>query len=100
MSTCLGHPCPAERRKVLQVREPSEGAPSSIKQGLHGLCNVKKISYKQSDNHKNSTKGTREQKGSLGHLTLGEQPCEGAFYQRTMSGSIPERWKAPEDRSP
>ena len=79
MSTCSGHPPPAEGRKALQVREPSKGALSSITQGLHELCNVKKISYKQSNNHKNSTKGTREQKGSRGQLTLGEQPREGAF---------------------
>ena len=35
MSTCSGHNPPAEGRKVLQVREPSEGARSFITQGLH-----------------------------------------------------------------
>ena len=64
MSTCSGHIPPAKGRKALQVREPSEGAPSSITQGLHELRNVKKMLYKQSNSHKNSTKGTREQKGS------------------------------------
>ena len=63
MSTCSGHPPPAEGRKALQVREPSEGAPSSITQGLHGLRNVKKRYHTNSLTiTKNSTKGTREQK--------------------------------------
>ena len=57
MSTCSGHPPLAEGRKALQVREPSEGALSSITQVLHELRNVKKISYKQSNNHKKLYKG-------------------------------------------
>ena len=52
MSTCLGHPLPAEGRKALQVREPSEGAPSSTTQGLHGLHKVKRYHMNRLTIHK------------------------------------------------
>ena len=44
------YPPPAEERKAFQVRERSEGAPSSTKQGLYGLRKVKKITYEQANN--------------------------------------------------
>ena len=53
MSMCSGHPPPAEERKALQVREPSEGAPSATTQGLHGLRKVKKITFEQVNNTQN-----------------------------------------------
>ena len=43
MFTCLGNPPLAKGRKAFQVREPSEGAPSSIAQDLHGYAREKSI---------------------------------------------------------
>ena len=42
MSTCSRHPPSAEGRETLQVREPSEDAPSSIAQDLHDLHELRK----------------------------------------------------------
>ena len=89
MFTCSGHPPPAEGW------EPSEGAPSSTTQGLRGLRKVKKITLEQANNTQNSTKGTREQKGSRGQLALGEQPREGAFNEGLRVGRSPGHGKLP-----
>ena len=94
MSTCSGHPPLAEGRKALQVREPSEGAPSSTTQGTW-ITQIKKISYEQANNTQNSTKGTREQKGSRGQLALGEQPREGSFNKGLRVGRSPGDGKLP-----
>ena len=100
MSTCSGHPPPDEGRKALQVREPSEEAPSSTTQGLqsHGLRKVERYHMNRLTIHKNSTKGTRERIGSRGQLTLaclGEQPREGAFNKGLRVGRSPGDGKLP-----
>ena len=79
MSTCSGHPPPAEGQKALQVQEPSEGAPNSITQDLHELHKEKRYRTNSLTITTNFTKGAREQKGSRGQLALGEQPHGGAL---------------------
>ena len=91
----LRTPPPAEGQKALQVREPSEGAPSSITQGLHGLRKVKRYRTNSLTITKNSTKGTREQKGSQGQLALGKQPREGSFNKGLRVGRSPSDGKLP-----
>ena len=45
--------------------------------------------------HKNSTKGTQEQKGSWGQLALGKQPHECAFNKGLWVGRSPSDGKLP-----
>ena len=83
MSTCSRHPPPAEGRETLQVREPSEDAPSSIAQDLHDLHELRKEGKYRTNSLTITTstlqKGAWEQKGSRGQLALGEQPRGGAL---------------------
>ena len=92
MSTCSGYPPPAEGRKALQVQEPSEGAPSSTTQGLHGLHKVKRYHMNRLTIHKTLQRALGS---SRGQLALGEQPCEGAFNKGLRVGRSPGDGKLP-----